>query len=214
MPTSTADQIREAKAWRMSQKLRNYHHQGRIARASSQPNSHWMEQWGVSDASVRKFKAFAGGYSDAQLERLCNLRRNSGLPFHWGYISCFLSVSKSDRKALQENAAAKNWTVAEVQAEVKRIKTNRKTKTKSNRGGRHLKPLIDRPRTLTRMVRDLKALDRRLLQAIDGWEGLRHGRASRRQIAEMVAAFAEVAGSIEEKLTRLEEVVRAGDWCR
>lgn len=206
MPTSTADQIREVKAWRIVQKLRNYHQLGRMSlNVPESKISHWMTQWGLSGESVRKFRQFAKGYSDAQFDELCKLRRKSGLPFHWGYVGCFLSLAGGrERTKLQKSAAAANWTVAEVQAEVKRINNHRKVPIKSSRGGRPLKRLIDRPRTLKRMVRELKALDRRLQQAIESWEGLRHGTAGNRQIAEMVAAFAEVAGSINAKFGRLE----------
>lgn len=212
--SAVSRQVVENRAAQIVEKLRRYHAQGAPRRPEDDaPLSEWMLRWNVSLPTVCKIRAFAKGYTKRELEELCALRRN-GMPFNWGYVSCFLGVSdKRERSDLQKRAADENWSVAEVQAEVKRLRRRSRAVRRSRAGpprraGRPLRAPADRERALRRLALDLGASDRRLQQLLTLWEGLRkkdgkRPAALRKLLAKLQAKIGEIAAKTRELQTKL-----------
>lgn len=187
-----------AKSKRMVRKIRDYHRKGR--QAGRDPNvapTEWMIRWGVSDSTARKIRAFASRYTPEDLQELCRLRRANGLPFHWGYVSCFLAVANRDRRRdLQRRAAQENWSVPTLQTHV--VNWRRPIPL---RGGRPLRKTSNRLDALHGICRDLHAANRRLEQALAEWSEL--DADNQRQVREMFTVLVEQLSEAESSLQDL-----------
>lgn len=54
---------------------------------------------GVNEYTLRKDRDFAEHFLEEELNELCRLRRENGLPLHWGYVPTLLSAgSKTKRR--------------------------------------------------------------------------------------------------------------------
>lgn len=200
-------QVQESKAGRIIEKLRRYHHQGAQPRNSESnvPLSEWMIRWGVSLATVCKIRAFAKRYSQRELEKLCSLRRrDNGLPFHWGYVCCFLAVTnKQKRSALQQRAAEENWSVAELQAA---LKGNDRT---IEGVGRRLKMPANRLRAMRRISLDLHGLDRRFEQLLSLKEKQRRSGRYKSELRRELNMIQKKVRAVTAKLRELRALVSA-----
>ncbi len=84
---------------------------------------------GMSEHTVRKFRAFANGYSQAEFNSFCRLRRPSGLPLHSGYIKYLLAAEslaakkkkngKKERQRFEKLAATNNWSQSQLHAAIR-----------------------------------------------------------------------------------------------
>jgi len=77
-----------------------------------------------SEHTIRKLKAFARHYSQADLDELCCGRRSRDqLPLHWGYVSVLLAIEGKHgvktRKRFQRLALREGWTVPRLYREVR-----------------------------------------------------------------------------------------------
>ncbi len=123
---ASPDKSRKAKADRMVQRLCRQHALGKqILRAQHRGKSiaDLSEKHPYSEHTLRKIRAFAEHFTDADLEMLCRGRRPNGLPLHWGYIPILLGIetkrSKKDRKRFQREAIKYGWSVAQLRRVVR-----------------------------------------------------------------------------------------------
>lgn len=197
--------VPENRVRRIVKKLRDYHGLGTLSHLEhGAPLSKWMARWGVSLETVCKIRAFAKGYSQAELDELCSLRRSNRMPFHWGYVYCFLGVpDKQKRRAMQKRAAEENWSVAELQAVVKKRKRQKNRARQSLNIGRPLKGLADRKRGLQRISIDLHGLERRLQQLISDWVKLRNDGCAK---SDLNTALAEIVMRIQLVTAKSKEL--------
>ena len=195
-PPDVERPVPENRVRRIVKKLRDYHALGALShREHGAPLSKWMARWGVSLETVCKIRAFAKGYSQVELDEFCSLRRSNKMPFHWGYACCFLGVpDKQKRRAMQKRAAEENWSVAELQAVVKKRKRQKNKARQSLNIGSPLKGLADRKRGLQRISIDLHGLERRLQQLISDWGKLRNDGCAK---SDLNMASAEIVKRIQ-----------------
>lgn len=128
MPTSPSKRHRfdpaiGAKAQRMTDNLRRLHRLGQ--EANSDPKKLSTDEFaaahGVNPHTMRKARAFARAYTQRDLDKLCRLRRPSGLPLHVGYLNYLLSIpEKRDREAMAHQAASEGWSAADLYAAIRR----------------------------------------------------------------------------------------------
>jgi hypothetical protein len=93
----------ETKALRMVERLRQQYELGcraLAARNKGISTAQFGAAHGFSEHTIRKFKAFARGYTAQELGELCRLRRHKGngegLPLHWvTYRFCLLSRARA-----------------------------------------------------------------------------------------------------------------------
>src|SRR4051812_40699850 len=85
----------DVKAEQMVVRLRRQHTLGRhilVEKQSGKSISDIAEKFPYSEHTLRKIRAFAEQFSDADLKKLCEGRRPNGLPLHCGYIPILLAI--------------------------------------------------------------------------------------------------------------------------
>lgn len=101
---------------------------GLASLASSSPSRYGKvateaAELGLSAEMLRKARKFAsaedGGYTKAQLERLCRQCKEHGFAIGVSHIIVLLSVSKEHRAGLQKEAIEGHWSRADLEREKK-----------------------------------------------------------------------------------------------
>jgi hypothetical protein len=60
-------------------------------------------------------RRFARTYAQGELDELLALRRPDGFPFHWGYVTYFITIDrKRDRRRIQNRAAKEGWSAPKL----------------------------------------------------------------------------------------------------
>lgn len=108
--------------------LREHYRIGQEAEKHGSTVAYALEN-GMSEHTVRKFRAFANGYSQAEFNSFCKLRRPSGLPLHSGYIKYLLAAEslaakrkkngKKERQRFEKLAATNNWSHSQLHAAIR-----------------------------------------------------------------------------------------------
>lgn len=119
-----------AKAKGIERSLRAHYERGAEANRQNEGDGklsveHLASIYRVNQHTLRKDRDFAERFSEEELDELCRLRRENGLPLHWGYVPTLLSAgSKTNRRKYLRLAVRENLSVAqlrhEIQAERKR----------------------------------------------------------------------------------------------
>jgi hypothetical protein len=119
-------QTRLANAERMADRLRQQHALGQAAlhvQEDGKSIADLAAKHGYSEYSLRKIRAFARDFSQADVDELCASRRPNGLPLHWGYVPILLAVESkhgvAQRKRFQQRATKHGWTVPELRRAVR-----------------------------------------------------------------------------------------------
>ncbi len=116
----------EAKAQRMIARLRQQHALGKaalLAEERGQSTSEFAANHPYSEHTMRKIKAFARHFSQADLNELCRGRRPNLLPLHWGFVPYLLAIESKHgiaaRKKFQKLAIREGWSVPRLYREVR-----------------------------------------------------------------------------------------------
>jgi hypothetical protein len=84
-----------AKAHRMVSRLREQYALGQVALRTQKNGKSIADlaaKHGYSVNTLRKIRAFARDFSQADVEELWSSLRPNGLPLHWGYVSVLLAI--------------------------------------------------------------------------------------------------------------------------
>jgi len=116
----------EAKANRMVDRLRQQHALGKAAlhaEKRGKSTGEFAARHAYSEHTMRKMKAFARHFSQADLDELCRRRRPNGLPIHWGFIPYLLAIESKHgvvtRKRFQNLAISEGWSVPRLNREIR-----------------------------------------------------------------------------------------------
>jgi hypothetical protein len=122
---ATNEQRRIARAKRLLKTLAFHYARGKKLNSKKRSPANSADKYDFSESVVAKQKEFYKKYTEAEFDRLSNLRRPNGLPLHWGHVqvlltcSCERAADKKTRAKLQTDAAAKGWSKAELYEEIK-----------------------------------------------------------------------------------------------
>lgn len=161
-----------AKAKRMAERLLGHYRLGQTANRQSKLSTvEFAAKHGLNENTMRKIRAFAREYSEAELDEICRQTRPNGLPLHWGYVPTLLSVQskggKSARQKFQRLAIKHGWTVPKLREAI------RERYGGKGGHGRALKPPTDLRAGIRQVVADAETLSRgcRALAVLAAKEG-------------------------------------------
>lgn len=192
----------EAKAKRMVARLRDRYRIGQKAAQGDLPIAELADEVGLSTHTVRRLRRFATGYSEVELDELCQLRRPNGMPLHVGFIAYLLIVTdKRERTKLQQRAAREGWSAAQLAAAVpKKFRGN-------SPHGRPMKQPSSLVAGLDQITDEAERLGRRAKMVMDTAKERRSKRASQ-TLRRRGEKAANTLASLKRQLSVLERELR------